>query len=202
MLFNFRSCGCIFFILLIVIGCLGVAIFGWQAMPLIMARILNEPISNPQVLFDSSSDLYPTYAETPQEIRPGQSFDLILRGAEYRPINANVVITYTLTTKNLDFIRSIDPLQEIVKTEPAENWIMEPVIIRVETSKLSQPPDTVIVDVSETLAVEGQSLKSETGSVWVDVDRSRIPIDKLTAWIVSVVVFLIGVFGVFVLSKV
>jgi len=167
---------------------------------MIVAYLVGDIPTAQAALFVNESDLYPVLVETPRTIRPGDDFMLTVRGAEYRSFIDPTVISFTFSTEELSFVRNISPTT-IHVLAVGNRWLLEPIECEISTVRLDTPPASFFLEITETLFFTPDTKISDSGFTEIRVDRTPIPPAKVTQGVVSLLGFLIGVFGVAAIGK-
>jgi hypothetical protein len=173
---------------------------GWDIAPAIISYLTGDVPTTQERLFADDPILYPVLVEAPQAIRPGDTFAVVIRGAEYTDFSTSATLTFTVEADDLSFVRDIAP--PITQTTALGNrWLLKPIEIDLATVDLDHPPEQFSLTISETLDSAPGSISSDSSSVEIEVDKTPIPPSKITRGIISLLGFLIGTFGAVIISK-
>lgn len=168
--------------------------------PVLVPRLLGNIPVRQTVLFSEQGDQYPVLVETPREVRPGSTFELTIRGAEYRDFSTEAVISYTLSTDDIKFVRQIEPAAVFATTTPG-SWMLSPTKITISTVNLDAPPAEFGLKVAESVLRDSGAAAESAGTVLVEVDRAPVPTIDVARAFISLLAFLVGTFGTFLASK-
>jgi len=185
---------------LTIAGAIGLYNFGKSALPVILPRITENIPTVQKTMFDEFGQ-YPILVEAPKEVRPGSETKLTIRGAEYQNFSTPITVSFNISTENLTFVREIN--STITETVAFGNeWLLTPKEITVTTVNLDTPPDEFTLEVTEIVVTDTNNKPSQfSDKVTVFVDRTPVPSIKVAQGIVSLLAFLIGVFGTFIAAK-
>jgi len=152
------------------------------------------------VLWENETGIYPTIVEVPSEVRPGEQFTLILRGNNYQDVNSSFKMTYRIQSTDLTFVKNIDPAQQTIEVSQKQAYILSPVEVNISTSKIESPPSKFTISVSQISNIGGQDLSSSVQSVEIQIDNTPFPVKDVVVSIISLVGFLLGIFGARIFS--
>jgi len=199
-----KGCGCLIFLILMVAlmitGVIGLFNFARSAAPVIISRLTEDIPTHQTVMFDELSEQYPILVEVPTEVRPGSDLVLTIRGAEYQDFSSPTIISFTISTEDLSFVRQIVPtITDTVAS--GEDWLLDPRDVLVSTVNLGKPPSQFTLRVTEIVVITCSQTKEFSGTISVSVDRTPVPSIRIAQGITSLLAFLIGTFGAFIASK-
>ncbi len=188
--------------LLLIVLVLGLAFMGargmYQSVPVIWnatwQRITNKTPLTQITAFDEDG-LYASIIEAKSEIRPGDGFTITLRGVRYQDIEKPVQVTYKIQARDTAFIKSVTPIQSTIEIAAQTGYILPPIEIKVATNQLTASPSQVEFSVTQEINDGEQIITSEPALLLVSIDNSAFPTGEITKALISLVGFLLGIFG-------
>ncbi len=188
---------------LLIVLVLGLAFAGaqglYQSVPVIWnatwQRITNKtPLE--QVDAFNEGGLYISIVEAKSEIRPGDKLTIVIRGKDYQKIEKDVKVTYKIQAKDTAFVKSITPTQSVVEIKAQADYILLPINIVAETNQLANSPSQIQFSITQEVEVEGAAkIISDPALLSVSIDNSVFPTGDVVKALLSLVGFLLGIFG-------
>jgi hypothetical protein len=198
-LIDTKGCGCLLIIGAILLSIIGFVSAAQVLMPVYLPRITGNIPQSQSSLFENDATLYPVYVEAPKEIRAGGEFIVTIRGAEVRTYQSPSEVKVELSTDDLKFVRQIHGATEPIEITGSA-WKLDVQEFHVQTVNLESPPSQFSIRVTETLTTPAGT-ESESGTVTIMVDTTPLPTREILQAVVSLLGFLISVFGAVVITR-
>jgi hypothetical protein len=189
--------------LLLIVLVLGLAFAGalglYQSVPVVWnatwQRITNKTPLEQADAFNEDG-LYASIIEAKSEIRPGDDLTIVIRGKGYQKIEKDSKITYKIQAKNTAFVKSITPTQSTVEIKAQADYILPPINIVAATNQLANSPSQAQFGIIQEIEVDGEpKIVSDPVLLSVAIDNSAFPTGDVVKAFLSLVGFLLGIFG-------
>ena len=164
----------------------------WNA---IWQRITNKVPLVQTAVFEENG-LYASIIEAKSEIRPGDNLTIVIRGKDYQKIEKDIKATYKIQARNTAFVKSITPTQSTVEIKTQADYILPPINIVAATNQLVDSPSQVQFSIIQEIEIEGEpKIISDSALLSVAIDNSVFPTGDVVKALLSLVGFLLGIFG-------
>lgn len=171
----------------------------YQSFPIIWDAILQRVANKTPVTQVESFDkdgLYPSIIEAKSEIRPGGDLIIVIRGKDFQEVKNSINVTYKVQTKDTAFVKSINPTLFTVEIEAQTDYILLPINIEVKTNQLVNSPSDIQFSITQEVEAEGEpKIVSDPVLLSIKIDNSPFPMGDVVKALISLLGFLIGVFG-------
>ena len=195
MLISLKGCLGVFLLILVILCVIGLVQSIHTLLPVVLPRITGNIPVHQEVFFSPQLGFIDTIVEVPSEIRPGSSFQLMLRGAEYINLDIPVTIIYRITTTDIQYIQSISPSIVTVSAGINSDWILEPQEVVIRTINPEILPESIKLDISQEVTKQEGTVVSDLYSISIAIDKTPFPTLDLVKGILSLIGLLLGAIG-------